>query len=515
MQTTIYLGSDAIQILQGDVRGGKLTISKHLTVEMGPGAMINGVITNEDMLLDAIDQADEAGDIDFHNTNLVINSSLIVNKNVAVPKMTPKELTELSHHEFEDATNFENLIIDYSGIRGKQGTNMLCCAVEREVLESYIRLFETAGIKLRRIDTALNATINYVEATNEYDGQTFAINMLDGNNLMYALFENGVYTFSSQARIMAERGTEAFTIEMASKLSSLVQFNKSQKSEYVLDKAYYAGLTRDEIRRLQAYVDDTEVSVHAVENTGNIQENFNIDDDFLLSDYFYPASLFFEKKNDVNLLTSYKTALKPQRSFSIKNKWAIPPLVVVAVMVIGFTFFTIMNYNVDRALKKANKYINDPTNVSEYSEAQQLDSALKIIQSQTSILDTNRKAMESYPVVNSDKAYQVLNLGNNITVGALSYDWTTGGVSITASAPNEFAAAAYVSELNRSGLFSSIEYQGYSLSEGSTSTVTNGSSTSALPNGQTVTTPNTETVKTPDSYGFSVVAYLKPGVVQQ
>ena len=47
-------------------------------------------------------------------------------------------------------------------------------------------------------------------------------------------------------------------------------------------------------------------------------------------------------------------------------------------MVIGFTFFTIMNYNVDRALKKANKYINDPTNVSEYSEAQQLDSALKI-----------------------------------------------------------------------------------------------------------------------------------------
>ncbi|MCB6575017.1 hypothetical protein LI165_13390, partial [Phascolarctobacterium faecium] len=62
--------------------------------------------------------------------------------------------------------------------------------------------------------------------------------------------------------------------------------------------------------------------------------------------------------------------------------------------------------------------------------------------------------------------------------------------------------------------FSSIEYQGYSLSEGSTSTVTNGSSTSTLPNGQTVTTPNTETVKTPDSYGFSVVAYLKPGVVQ-
>ena len=184
-------------------------------------------------------------------------------------------------------------------------------------------------------------------------------------------------------------------------------------------------------------------------------------------------------------------------------------------MVIGFTFFTIMNYNVDKALKKADKYINDPANVSEYSEAQQLDSALKIIQSQTSIMDTNRKAMETYPVVNSDKVYQALNLGNNITVGALSYDWTNGGLSITATAPNEFAAAAYVSELNGTGLFSKIEYEGYSLNEGSTSTVTNGSTTTTLPNGQTVTTPKTETVTTPDSYGFSVVAYLKPGVTQQ
>lgn len=514
MQTTIYLGSDTVQILQGDVRGGRLTIQKHLTVEMGQGAMINGVITNEDMLLSAIDRADEEGDIDFHNTNLVINSSLIMNKNVAVPKMTPKELAELSRHEFEDATNYDDLVIDYTGIRGKQGMNMLCCAVEREVLESYIRLFETAGIKLRRIDTALNAIINYVEATPDYNGQTFAINVLDGNNLMYALFENGVYTFSSQSRIMAERGTEAFTIEMASKLSSLVQFNKSQKSEYILGKSYYAGLTRDEVSRLQEYVGDMEVAAYAIENTDNIQENFSIDDDFILSDYFYPAATYFQKKNDVNLLVSYKTALKPKRSFSIKNKWIVPPLVVVVIMVIGFTFFTVMNYNVDRALKKANKYINDASNVSQYTEAQQVDSALKIIQSQTGILDTNRKAMESYPVTNSDKIYQILNLGNNITVGSVSYDWTTGGLSITASAPNEFAAAAYVSELNHTGLFSKIDYQGYSLSEGSTSTVTNGSSTTTLPGGLTVTTPNTETVTTPDSYGFSAVAYLKPGVTQ-
>lgn len=511
MQTTIYLGSETIQILQGDVKGGKLTIVKHLTIDMGPGAMINGVITNEDMILDALDRADEEGDIDFQNTMLVINSSLIMNKNVAVPKMKPKELEELAHHEFEESTNFEDLVVDYSSIKGKQGTNLFAFAIEKEVLDSYSRLFETAGIKLKRIDTALNASINYVEASREYDTQTFAINILDGNNLMYALFENGVYTFSSQARIMANRNTEAFTIEMAGKLSSLLQFSKSQKSEYSLEKSYYAGLTPEEIKGLKEYLAGGEVTPFAISNTDNIIEKFNIEDEFYLSDYFYTTATFFQKKKDINFLETYKRSQKPKAAFSIKNKTAIPPLIIVGIMIMGFIAFTIINYNVDRAYKKADKYINDQTNVSLYSEAQKLDTELQAINSQLTVLNDNRKAMESHPTINSDKIYQAVNLGNNIVVSNTTYDWTNGGLSITATAPNEFAAAEYISELNATGLFSKIEYEGYSLNAGSVST----STSTTTQSGTAAATPSAAVVVTPDTFGFTATAYLKPGVIQE
>lgn len=515
MQTTIYLGSETIQILQGDVKGSKLTIVKHLTVDMGPGAMINGVITNEDMILDALDRADEEGDIDFQNTTLVINSSLIMNKNVAVPKMKPKELEDLAHHEFEESTNFEDLIVDYTSIKGKQGSNLFTFAIEKEVLDSYNRLFETAGIKLKRIDTALNATVNYIEATQEYGTQTFAINILDGNNLMYALFENGIFTFSSQARIMANRNTEAFTIEMAGKLSSLLQFNKSQKSEYNLERSYYAGLSPEEIKGLKEYLSGGEVSAFAISNTDNIVEKFNIEDEFYLSDYFYTTATYFQKKKDINFLESYKRANKPKAAFSIKNKAAIPPLIIVGIMILGFLVFTIINYNVEKAYKKANKYINDPTNVSLYSEAQKIDSELQAINSQLKVLNDNRNAMNSHPNINSDKIYQIINLGDRIQVGDVTYDWTNGALSINANAPNEFAAAKYVSELNATGLFSKIQYEGYTINEGSISTTTNGSSTTTNDSGQSVTTPNTQVVVTPDTYSFTATAYLKPGVTQQ
>ncbi|MEG1695362.1 MAG: hypothetical protein RR310_08895 [Eubacterium sp.] len=516
MQTTIYLANHAIQILQGDMKGKKLFIKKFHTEAMEEGALINGVITNEDMLLQAIKTAEDESDIDFHNTTLIINSSLIMNKNVKVPKLKPNELRELSKHEFEETSNHENLVIDYTGICGiDHAVNMFCCAVEKDVLESYVHLFDRAGIKLRRIDTALNATIKYIEASAQYANQTFAINILDGNNLLYVLFENGRYTFSSRSRIMAERQTEGFTIEMASKLSSLVQFNKSQKSEYILGKAFYAGLNEDEIGDLQEYLLDTEVAIFKLPNTENIAENFNIDkDDFELDTAFYVAASFFEERSDINLYTAYKEIINPKKHLSLQNKWVIPPLLIVAVMVIGFIVFTIMNYNAGKALKTANKYLNDAGNVSSYAEAKKIEEDLGKIKAQATLMETSRTAINGYPQVNSDKVYQILSLGNGITVGNLSYDFTKGALSIGATAPNEFAAAEYVSQLNTSGLFSKIEYEGYTMAQGSTETVTKGSTTTTLPNGSTEIKPNVETVTIPDSYTFSLIGYLKPGVAQ-
>lgn len=158
MQTTLYFANNQLQILQGDYKNHALTVEKYLRVPMTPGGLINGVITNEAILLDALNRASSDYDVDFKNTSLVINTSLAIYKNIQVPKLKPAELEELCSHEFEDAPNYEDLVMDYKGIPGHDGgTNMFAVAIEKGVLESYTALFEAAGIKLKRIDTALSA----------------------------------------------------------------------------------------------------------------------------------------------------------------------------------------------------------------------------------------------------------------------------------------------------------------------------------------------------------------------
>ncbi|MDD4692480.1 type IV pilus biogenesis protein PilM [Eubacterium aggregans] len=501
MQTSLYFAADSLQILQGAGKGNILIVDKFFKIPMASGGLINGVITNEGILLDALDRAREECDVDFKNVQLIINTSLAIYKNIPVPKLKPAELVELCHHEFEDAPGYEELIMDYKGIQGKgEATNMFAVALEKGVLESYMHLFETAGIKLTRIDTALSALVDYFGQTLDFQSQTFAIYVMDGNNLLYALFENGRYTFSSQARMMADRGTEAFTAEMAGKISSLVQFNKSQKSQYPLERAYFTGVTPGEIKSLKAYTQDMEVLCELLPTTDNITGKHALDDHFFLDDGFLPAVGSFEKKDAINLLRAYKKAMNPHKGIDIHNKAVIPPLILLGIFMVGFIGFFIMGIVMQKQIKDLDQYINDESNVSLYTKAQSVDNELGAVQAEAKAYDDTQTAEGSYPSFDGDKLYQVLYSGDGITTTTVSLDAKTGVLSYSGTAGNEYQAANYVNNIINSGLFASVDYLGYSYSAGSTVS--------------TGTTSSTAQAATAPSYSFTYTALMKGGVGQ-
>ena len=65
MQTSLYFAADSLQILQRAGKGKTLILDKFLKIPMASGGLINGVITNEGILLDALDRAREEYDVDF------------------------------------------------------------------------------------------------------------------------------------------------------------------------------------------------------------------------------------------------------------------------------------------------------------------------------------------------------------------------------------------------------------------------------------------------------------------
>jgi len=499
MQTLVYFSNDGIQVLQGNIKGGRLNISNYKTLPVEVGALINGVITNEEMVKETITDALKESPQLFKNMKLVIDSSLIATKNVEVPKLKPKELEVVAASEFEDtAGNYDALVVDYAHIPGPTGNNLFCCGVEKRVLESYITLFASLKIQIKSIDVGLNTLIQYVTATKDFKGMTFALNILDGKNLVSLLFENGLYIFSNRFRLLSERGTDAFADELSGKLSSLIQFNKSQKSEHSLNMSLYAGLDEDELNGLRALNFDPDLNLFSMPQTPNIKTGFIIDESFDFGRFIYPIAGFFAGIKPINLFTAFKKSnvVKKERPFEYKA--LILPVAMILICLITFGVFFGLKYQAQQKLVEMNAYISDANNQAEYLQAKALADEVSGIQAEVANVEAINAAIKSNPDLISAMMNSLASQGNNvITLNSLDYDGTSGAIQIVAIASNEKEAARYIERLKSTGYFIDVEYTGY-----------------AEIASQTSTTTTTTTTSTTSGFGFVAAAYLKAGGAQ-
>lgn|GEM_PF-132531 len=515
MQTVVFFSNVGIQVLQGVIKGGQLKIQNFKTLPLEAGVLINGVITNEDALRDTITTALEEDHNLFKNMNLIIDSSLIMTKNIEVPKLSPKALSALALGEFEDtAGNYDDLIVDYSSIPGPIGQNMFCCAVEKRVLEPYVALFESLKIKINSIDIGLSAIIKYVSGTKDYNGMTFALNIVDGNNLLSLLFENGLYIFSNRSRLMADRGTDAFASELSTRLSSLIQFNKSEKSEHTLVMSLYAGLDEFELNTLKTLVFDPDLKLFILPQTPNIAASFNVDETFDFGRYLYPVSGFFTGKSDINLMRAYKQSNRVKKESNFKYKVLVLPIGLAVVFLGAFVIFFIMNSQMQKNLDWTNQYINDEKVQAEYSQSQTLNEQVTLINAEVSGMENINQAINTNPNLGSSKLNSIRTLTNGvIALNTMTYDGLTGDINITAMANNEQEAAKYIQRLNATDYFTQVVYTGYSATVMTTTKTTTIPSTGTT--AQITITPSasgsTTTTTTATGYSFVVDAYLKAG----
>lgn len=243
----LFISSHAVQMIYGSSdKKDMIKVEAFHEYPLEEGAMINGVITDDSSILDILNELHENG---VEDTRLVIDSGQVLVKNIHVPLLSKKELQKVARDELSDIDgSYDDLIYDYGVLRSgyesdeKKGGEILCCAVERKLLTSYIELFEAAGIRLKSIDISINALHKLTQELADLNGSTYIVSVLDGNNVSSYLFEQNHYTFSNRTRLFSERGTQAFISEMNSNISQLIQFSKSKQSPYPIERAYFCGL---------------------------------------------------------------------------------------------------------------------------------------------------------------------------------------------------------------------------------------------------------------------------------
>lgn len=296
----IFISNHNIQMIKGSCdRNDMIKIESYHDYYLDEGSMINGVITDDQPIKEILDTIHGNG---VKSCRLVIDSGQIIVKNMNVPFLKKKEIVKIVQDELAAVDqSYEDLIYDYSVLRknyeDQPGGEILCCALEKKLLTSYVELFDNAGIKLTNVDISVNALQKLTEELPDLEHKTYIVSIIDGNNVSSYLFEDNHYTFSNRTRLFSERGTSAFITEMNSNISQLIQFNKSKRSLYTIETAYFCGLADDEEPIVMANIkENLNINAQVFPNSKVVYvTDATLASDFKLHDFIYPVGSLIRK----------------------------------------------------------------------------------------------------------------------------------------------------------------------------------------------------------------------------
>ena len=140
MDTAIYIGNEKMQMVCGAKKSGSLVIDTYAQIDLPEGAVLNGVITNEELFIMSFRQLmTEHPDKLDRKVRLLIGGDQILTKVSIAPRISERQLLEWVKGEFSESEIREDMLYDYRIIRVDQdGDLALICAAQKEMIGSYI-----------------------------------------------------------------------------------------------------------------------------------------------------------------------------------------------------------------------------------------------------------------------------------------------------------------------------------------------------------------------------------------
>ena len=243
--TSLYLCSRTVYAAVGSptARGARITAAA--STQLPEGCLINGVITNEADLAEALKAFFADNKLPTGRVALIAGGSQFMHRIMELPAMSEKKrLAVLSHELSSGGAETTAPLDDYMLLSRDAKTRtdtVLATRVEQSVIAGYDALAKDAGFKLTCIDLGLAAPIKAVRTIPALQNGTFMVLQFDDDTISACLFVQGQYTYSTRSRLFNPRGTAESGTEIAQKLSGLIQFHIASKSEHQIDTVYFAG----------------------------------------------------------------------------------------------------------------------------------------------------------------------------------------------------------------------------------------------------------------------------------
>jgi Tfp pilus assembly PilM family ATPase len=258
----------------GSADGKGIKISDFGSVLLPQGGMINGIITDAEIMTKYFSEVKSENALSKEPTWLIINNSTIETKVMDVPALGEDKILEFVRREFRQYSDEENdAVYDFNVLNPKAasgGVTILAVGVSKEFLTTYKTALVSAGYDLKGINIGLNCQIKLAGFMPQLKTRTVVLVQLDGRTLSLTLLTNGLYRLQNRSRMVHPENDPEWTDEVASNISTMMQFNKTQKDNEEIAAAYVAGVTPQGMSLLTSGLTNLGIDIKELDLMGSI-----------------------------------------------------------------------------------------------------------------------------------------------------------------------------------------------------------------------------------------------------
>jgi hypothetical protein len=207
--------------------------------------MINGIITNKDAMTRFFREVSTKLGPFTQEATLLIESNNIRTKLMTLPAVKESKLLEFVQRQFDEISAEGDDVFDFTvlGPNKKQGgLDVLGITAGKVMLKNYMDVLGDAGFRLKRIDVGANALMKITTFIPQLKTNSNVLAHVDDASLSVTLFEAGAYRISQKYRLSNPPGTSERNGEVASNISSMVQFQRGQHQGVTIDGVYILGI---------------------------------------------------------------------------------------------------------------------------------------------------------------------------------------------------------------------------------------------------------------------------------
>lgn len=394
---------------------------------------------------------------------LVLPASYSSARVTQIPFAKGKQLTRMAENVL--AENGGEEISDYGiiSVDKKNGVCLCCAGAENEFLQKLQEMLREINLPVRSITVPMECYLKALASVEKKQSEAAVILIFEENSVTSILFRGAQYLYSTRSRIFSERGTLDFGTEIVRNISGILQFYSTTKSETPLTKVYYAGCADDDFEVSESGLRGMNLEVQPLDLDFQFDARGNAEDWISCI-----GALTENKIKSVNLRNAWraesdKDAPKKQ---NIAKHLIYPAItfVICAAAIVGVTGW---NLATKMQTAKIESWILDPETQQDYEEASAVKAENEQLMTAKNQVDQMTSNLETYPDLDAEKINRIVDVGGAaLSVKIQTMDAESGTLTFNATSADVIDIPGYIAKLTNTGLFSSVNYSGYSYNNG-------------------------------------------------